>query len=313
MVSRKWEQRSLKVIVFLLTIISTSVLATPVKIVSYNTFLLPGYTLRRTNQNVRAHLIGKYFADKNVDIICFQEIYRPKYFWAIKRMLKEAYPYDTGLPVKSWFKPANSGLVVFSKYPITSKVFYRFTNLIAADQFSSKGYQLLKIKLGPDKYIKLVNAHLQANEGPDYAEIRKEQLRLIFETSQSDHFSRDYPMVIAGDLNVNKFSDEFQSLLDIFEIDNYKLDGNLRYTYDPKVNTFLRNKTAQFAYDYILLKKNNSTSEVLTRLIFRPRYYNTSAPRLFNPSKDRNDLLLQRHLHSLSDHFGISAVIDIKP
>ena len=111
------------------------------KILTYNIQRLP--YLFRPELNIN-NLLESY------DIICLQENFCPIFGF-------NKVNYTSIIPSSPFYKIVNSGLSIYSKYPIEYIDFVKFDNLKSIDRMSDKGFLVVKIL---DTYI--INTHLQA-------------------------------------------------------------------------------------------------------------------------------------------------------
>lgn len=98
---------------------------------------------------------------QNADILCFQEFFEcfdPKYYPSnIAPLKKMGYPYVYFSPSsKLWKDLFQSGLAIFSKYPITDTGFLK-----QFDGGHSEGFSWADIKID-DKTIRVFNTHLES-------------------------------------------------------------------------------------------------------------------------------------------------------
>jgi len=134
--------------------------------------------------------------------------------------LGDIYPYTFG---KKPFPPSrgsvlDSGLLLLSKYPISSSAFHRFGNTSGIDGLSDKGVMLAHIDLHDDSGIVVANTHFQAG-GPD--EVRHAQSielvdalgRFVESLENTTDISR-IPIFAAGDFNTRELDDEYGTTKD---------------------------------------------------------------------------------------------------
>ncbi len=144
------------------------------------------------------------------DVVCLQEIWNGKIGKALAEKLKKRFNYfiyDAGnqygtlSPEEIGF---NSGLFIASKIPLDTVSFIPFTRMKPMIAGIKRGAIRAKITVGDAKWT-MVATHLQAGCDDDEEQIRKDELAECVEFLGSD------PGFIIGDLNINAFSNEFQT------------------------------------------------------------------------------------------------------
>ncbi|EGG21658.1 putative sphingomyelinase [Cavenderia fasciculata] len=182
------------------------------------------------------------------DIICLQELFsafsfRQKRF--IEKAKKQNFLYSATSPLPRLLRTTflvDGGIVVLSKHPIVKTEYLQFKQGVDSDMLASKGALYTKIQITRDdgtpgsEYIHLFSTHLQASYNPSQEQLQKgggrdnqmndsvrtiqlNQLRdFIIEMTKSD----SYPVILAGDLNVDgkgsktdptKDSKEYQEMI----------------------------------------------------------------------------------------------------
>ena len=97
----------------------------------------------------------------------------------------------------------NSGLVIMSKFPIIDVKYkeYKEANPWTFDYFSEKGFLTATIKIG-DKFIKIVNTHLQSSDFHRYDKYALSQLDEL--VNHLDKLKRDGDeYIVGGDFNID--------------------------------------------------------------------------------------------------------------
>lgn len=259
------------------------------RILSWNTFLLPEFVnlVMDIHQEERIPHIADFINKGAYDIVALQEVFTEVYYKKLKSRLKEKYPHDTGLPFRTWYKPVNSGLVVFSKLPLSQKKFFPFQRLRHADMFSSKGIQKILVHISKDKTVHVVNTHFQAR--PEHGAIRKEQLKLLEEKVLKGK-AKEEVVVLAGDFNIDQKTTEYKGLLKSGGVSPMRLLGPLFFTTDSEINTF-RSDGRRELIDYIFVRG----ARVKEQRILNP----TGAYATFQGA-------------SLSDHQPVETIMEIK-
>jgi endonuclease/exonuclease/phosphatase family metal-dependent hydrolase len=137
--------------------------------------------------------VGRMLRDH--DLVCLQEDFQP---WQTARASRAAGTplVSFSFPGGTWRTVLNSGLSVWSRYPVRRLAFERFTNLRSVDQLADKGF--LAVSVGG---LIVVNTHLQATY--DYRDLHydvaQQQVQQILAWLRHHH--RHRPAVVVGDFN----------------------------------------------------------------------------------------------------------------
>lgn len=174
-----------------------------------NAFLPLTPLIREYGQEERCKRFGQTLAylqsskKQLIDVICCTEIIPPQYYRAIKTQLKPlGFTYCTN-PVKASMSPASSGIVLFSKHPITKQRHTFFHGrCTGSDCLASKGavYARILLPMGP---VNIFTTHLQAWDSPLARNTRHAQCKQIYHFIQSQKISTTEPVILAGDLNTH--------------------------------------------------------------------------------------------------------------
>src|SRR3954469_17403901 len=115
-----------------------------IKVLSWNIYMLPG--VLGSGNALRAEAIGRVLSSGDYDVIVFQEAFDQKARRIISHLLKESYPYEVGPANKKFFSiKTNSGLWIFSRYPIHSSHSIVFKTRHGMDALSRKGALLAEL------------------------------------------------------------------------------------------------------------------------------------------------------------------------
>jgi endonuclease/exonuclease/phosphatase family metal-dependent hydrolase len=291
----------LRLVVLLWTLMMmTTVYANPLKVFTYNAFMLPWYA-SNSSQNERAKLIADYLLKEDFDVICLQEVFTRKSYKIITRKLNDKY-YNTGRPYRKWYKFVNSGLVIYSKYPIVDQRFYRYRGLKHADGLSSKGILAVTLEIDKDndKYVQLINTHLQAQQGKKYERIRKRNYQLIKDKIINGYHNKDYPLILTGDYNIDQHdTDEFKPFEESLALYPLEFNSELQYTVDSTINTLhgphSDGSDNLQVLDYVFLLPGNTNAWQVENQILDPQ------GRYGRKGK----------IGSLSDHQPVLSIIDL--
>lgn len=229
------------------------------KIMSYNIYLTPVFS---TDLRARQKNLINFLKTVDADVVCLQEC-----FWGYKKLsskLKDVFPYNSGRPPKSLWRPINSGLVVFSKKPIKNIKFNAYKNLNYPDFLASKGW--LYCEIGD---FKIVNTHLQACQSDNDISTRKKnilQLQNIYEEN----------IIVCGDFNVDFWSEEKNFLVETLKLSSFNQIGEQKYSFDPNTNSLaIKSESEPFLFDYFLFDeklKLNSLEVIIPEQIISDHY-----------------------------------------
>lgn len=294
--------KKFKTLLLFLFLFPLQTFSTEYTILSWNTFLLPPL-IKSTFHNKRAPIIAKKLSGEALDFILLQEVFSSKAFDLIESKMKEKGYFSTGAPKRNFFKPINSGLVIYSKFPIVNSSFQPFTSLSGADFFSSKGVLSATVKLATGKQLVLMTTHFQAHSGAPYTLIRNSHLKDIESLFEKSKTNVNTPIIWGGDFNIStEAANEYSSFLASFK--NLGLEirlpsSNLKVSAD--CNNSLRRMT-----------RRKCTSSYLIDHIFTNNVMSNTRVDILEWSVPLSLAGRQREI-ALSDHHPIKAVISYPP
>jgi len=259
------------------------------KLLSWNIYMLPG-VLSNLNGR-RAEAIGKWLADSDYDIVVFQEAFCPLARRKIRRLLETRFPYQAGPANQKLFSfKTNSGLWIFSTYPILSSQSIIFKNRHGWDALSRKGALMVEIDVNGAS-VQIAAMHLQNSGG---AWRRHAQCVEFYERLLKPNKKDCTPQLLCGDFNINKNSseDSYHFMLTTLDASDGDLTGDNKFTYDRLNNDLHVEKgMGKDLIDYILLRKNGAWMD--------------SPHRQIKVIKNR----WHAHHEDLSDHYALEAEI----
>lgn len=217
---------------FLLFVLSFSAFAQEIKVLTWNTFLIPP-PWNMTKQSERADVMNSILPSLGHDIMFFQEAFYDKQRNKLIKGLAKTHPYSA-VPKKGrkLKQIQDSGLFVVSKFPMTVLDQVIFKNCAKADCMSSKSAILVEVTLPSGKQAQMINTHLQAWDEPKTVEIRKKQFEQIKEMMKK-HQKPGVPQILIGDLNVDGkegAGTEYPLSLELMEMTSSPLEGPLAGT-----------------------------------------------------------------------------------
>lgn len=242
--------------------------------------------MARVDAIADAIIKGKY------DIVGLQEVFDKKSRNKLIERLQEVYPYHVG-PGKRGLIKLNSGLMVFSKYPILRDDMIRYSRAAVADRMAHKGAQFVEIEVEGRK-VQVINTHAQAQSGENFQAIRDSQYEELESQLLSPNEVVGVPQLIVGDMNTSKSDSlSYRNMLQTFDANDGSVAGDLQTSCNDPANDFSGNneKHRPKLLDFILLRRNKSQMKVKQRKVkfFRKRW------------SDDNQ--------SLSDHHAVEALI----
>lgn len=264
--------------------------SSPLRILSWNVYLLPVLSLFNDNP-LRARAIADEIYDSNYDVVVFQEAFSATNRRRIARRIREKYPFQYG-PVNQGraLHRTNSGLWIVSRIPLTLKKSILFSESTGFDAVARKGAVIFEGDFKGKKF-QLLTTHLQADGKPG---IRERQLEEIRQQLLHPYSDVHIPQVICGDFNIEKSdSSTYDGMLRVLEAADGELSSSLRYSYDERGNSLLRRPEGNpKLIDYILLRNDGLIHRIERKI------------RAFQR-------LVGEEMHHLSDHYALEAEIHL--
>ena len=225
------------------------------KILSWNIYMLPRLVAAHSGKKERAQAIGEIFRDSDYDILFFQEAFHPMARKKILNQLKKKFPYQAGPANRKAFSlKTNSGLWVFSRYPILKSKAIVYRTRYGIDALSRKGALLVEIDVNGQR-IQVAGTHLQ-NCGPVW--LRKAQCVEFYERLLKPSVRDGVPQIICGDFNIDRYSvhENYHSMLQALDAEDSNPDA-AEYSYDRLHNDLHVEKgQRRDLIDYVLVRSN---------------------------------------------------------
>lgn len=289
-------------------IFAKSVSAIDLKLLSWNTMLLP-FPISISYQKIRTKEIVRSLKEHDADVVVLQEVFIPSKRKYIQKSLKAIYPHQAFLGVSNdFFTILSSGVVILSKFPIEDKksVYFKSSNFFSADRFSSKGALLTQLLLPNNKRVQVIGTHLQASQTAKNRKVRINQLKEIFNLAKSQR-QRSTDQFLIGDLNIDAYNGaDMDFMFKNFAIKTFPLQGDIHFSHgDHDISCFTPLGSIG----------SSSTPQLLDHVwqINPPATSSQSS----STSKDYRILnfqgMIKKKKCALSDHLPLSVVLNISP
>ncbi len=239
-----------------------------IKIATWNIQLLPELyspvsKLLRKKQKIRSPKIIQYLNASKFDVVVLQEVFDKKRAKEFVSNLSITYPYILK-PIKNGRSiKLSSGLMILSKYPFELVKHEIFNVSKKSDRWAQKGCSLIKIKIN-QKSILIAGLHLDSKSEVS----RNLQYKLVNEKIIKPYISDSVPFFLAGDFNTDVKSKDYQQMLKLFKLNNFKLKDDRPYTFD-EYNSW-NPKGYKSWIDFILYNKTKK-AKVIDQYILRPK------------------------------------------
>ncbi len=283
------------------------------KILNYNVQLWPFYSDHTNPPNHRDERARRLpeLINNNYDYVTLHEVFERGIRDKMIRDMREYYPYYVDAAGMSGINFLSSGVVTFSKWPILETKQMVYKNCHSLDCAANKGVSYIKIRKtenGTEQIYNIFSTHLQAwnneNETNAFEQSRAKQVRELKEFIEQQNIPISEPVLVAGDLNINKYSGvvafyhsndletEYAYLLNTLEAID-PLQTGLTYSADFRINTMLGlSSYSTSRVDYVLYLKNHKVPTYAINDI-RP-IRDTENPKMYP-------------IYDMSDHFPVVA------
>jgi len=254
-------------------------------VLAYNVWaLLPGIVSKDVSE--RLNLLKNKV--KGYDAIVFSELFDNSRRETFLNGLKTEYPYQTRVVDRSG-SVEDGGVLIVSRYPIDAESQIAFNACDAEDCMSAKGVMYAKINKGGNPYH-VFGSHTQAWTSAENQATRLSQFQQMRDFIDSRNISTSEPVIIAGDLNVDKenFPQEYNTMLNVLNAEEVPRNGGYKFTADGRINNW-----------------TDGTPEILDYVLYSTAH--------LTPVSSSAKVLIPRSIHAdvftkydLSDHFPIA-------
>ncbi|MFG2395180.1 sphingomyelin phosphodiesterase [Streptomyces lavendulae] len=304
------------------------------RVINYNTMLLSKWmTLDNSsfNNEARVRAMLDSGALDGQDVVVLQELFNVD---TAKQLLgglyDKGYRYQTrvvgasawdGTHGRNWDAEhlnggglENGGVAVLSRHPIESAEQQVFAQGCAADKHAQKGFAYARInKHG--RVLHVVGTHPQATDSgcgsrDQAARTRASQFKEIDEfltgKEHRDEIGSSEPVLLVGDMNVDRFTPEYQEMLTLLRATDGARAGE-RYSFDPR-----ENELAGIRYpddgpedlDFALQRKGHAPLRDWASTAVRPR---AASPIDVHGRTGPGGIFLNDRVRDLSDHYALAA------
>jgi sphingomyelin phosphodiesterase len=249
--------------------------ARPLRILTDNVMFLPSL-VADYGHATRADLIARADHLRGHDVVVFQELFENGPSNRLLANLRGRYPHQTpvlGRSRSGWDRtagdyraltPEDGGVAVVSRWPIRKRVQYVYKPGCGADWFANKGFVYVQVDVAGTP-LHVFGTHAQAEDSAcragQPAAVRAAQFRELDAFVDAQRIPAGQHVVVAGDLNVNRFSPEYRTMLGNLEVVAPERYTGHTYSFDPARNGIAGERypgTAREHLDYVLFRRGNA-------------------------------------------------------
>lgn len=253
-------------------------------VLAYNVWaLLPGIVSKSVSE--RLNLLKDKL--NGYDAIVFSELFDNSRRETFLAALKSEYPYQTRVVDRSG-SIEDGGVLIVSRWPIDNESQIVFNECDAEDCMSAKGVMYTKINKGGNPYH-IFGTHTQAWTKAENQATRLNQFQQMRDFIDSKNINSDEPVIIAGDLNVDKinYPQEYNTMLNVLNAQEVPRNGGYAHSYNGAVNSWTEGAAEDL--DYVLYSSAH----------LQPV---SSQGKVIAPRSIHEDVFTQ---YDLSDHFAM--------
>ncbi|UYB38864.1 sphingomyelin phosphodiesterase [Streptomyces sp. Je 1-4] len=246
------------------------------KVLSYNVFLMSKNLYPNWGQDHRAQAITDADFFQGQDVVVLQEAFDNSSSETLKSRAAAQYPHQTPVMGRSrsgWdatggaysaATPEDGGVTLLSKWPILRKEQYVYKDACGADYLSNKGFVYAVLDVNGTK-VHVVGTHAQSTDSGckagEAADDRAKQLKEMDAFLDAKYIPADEEVIVAGDLNVDSHSAEYDALLSNADLAPADSRTGHPYSFDTQDNSI-----AKYRYpddpredlDYILYRNGHA-------------------------------------------------------
>ncbi|MDM4719791.1 sphingomyelin phosphodiesterase [Micromonospora sp. WMMA1363] len=248
----------------------------PLKVLTHNVMFLPQSLFPNWGQVKRADLIAEAAYVTGQDVVVLQEMFDNEASDRLKESLSGQYPHQTpvlGRSRSGWdatmgayssATPEDGGVTILSKWPILEKVQYVYADGCGADWFSNKGFVYARLNVDGSP-VHVVGTHAQAADtgcaDGTGANVRAAQFDELDAFLDARSIPTGEQVVIAGDLNVDRYSAEYATMLTQLDVGGPSFTGH-PYSWDAQHNDmadYNDDKDSRQQLDYVLRRNGHAS------------------------------------------------------
>ncbi len=264
------------------------------KLLTWNIQMLPavpGVPDLQKKQTLRGPWIVEFLNGQDYDVVVLQEVIDRKVTELLKAGLQEKYPSIVSVDAERGLSGCGGGILFASRIPLKLVDHVVYKNISGADALAEKGCLLVEGQLGGMRF-QIAGTHLQAGD----PKTRLKELPEIFAGILQPHRTEGVPQILAGDMNIHVDDDDFRTLLDTTEMQNFPIDDPSPYTID-RLNSWTREK------------KKNRGPRLIDHVLLNPRGTHTTIVRQTIQRARRE---YEGETIDLSNHYGLVALVELK-
>lgn len=269
-----------------------------IKILNYNTYMRP-IGLFKNGQDKRSKMMIPYL--QGYDLLVLSELFDDDIRNKLINGLSKTYPFQSSVIGSDQGLKQDGGVIVLSKWPILSQKQRLYgSNCAGINCFSRKGVLYTHILKGNSEYH-VFSTHMQSGQAASSISKRKIQLKIVKDFIKDTNISKDFPVFLVGDLNIDSNDrtnrSEYSNLLDLLSFKYIRPNGH-NLSFDPSLNELANPKDRPELVDLILYSEKHlqPTSAESKVIILKTE----------NPWRD---YFWEQWFYDLSDHFPVEATI----
>lgn len=259
---------------------------------AYNLYMRPT-SLFKNGQSIRARLMPAQF--HGYDALVFSEAFDDDTRAELLNGLRPEYPYASAIMGSDRGVEQDGGMIIVSRWPIVAQDQRRFANVCTgSDCQADKGVVYVKVdRMGRSYHI--FGSHTQAWSTPEGAQVRAQQFGIIKAFIDSKGIPAGEPVLIAGDLNVNKlkFPDEYAQMLRVLNAECPPLTGYWA-SWDPSTNLLAEQGVPSEYLDYVLWSKDHKAPTESSNEV-----------RIVRSAEEWKEYGFEHAMWDLSDHYPV--------
>jgi|JI9StandDraft_1071089.scaffolds.fasta_scaffold67086_1 exonuclease III len=183
---------------------------TSLRVTTFNVAYMPPFVtvingIRSTEE--RRGDVEQSLQENDDDIVACQEMFEEGNTIATSSVLRDKYPYQAILAGPRTVG-LNSGLAIFSKYPLENVQFHRYKDASGSDSFANKGLLCATVRLSKDRVAFVFNTHLNAghvdSDGGAIRDLQLEEAKIWLKAyvDSSPYKSQSVGTLFMGDFNI---------------------------------------------------------------------------------------------------------------